>query len=227
MISTPRARRTVRETLASYGSHCSAECPGRIRLCPIHEGPPLAGCPRLRAEQRTPFAPAPLQRLPRYYGLLRPWTAHRYARSRRGHLLDASPFASPPRFSRSMHKPGSGSRHLHAGCRLGRNRNASQPYPGKETSPRFRHHHYAFDTSSVVCLHSPSRAILDGSSPPFPQRSAPRLLTVAPCGSLQPASDRRLRGACPHLMHSIEPPFMGSFVTHRLRVNQLPRQSNV
>src|SRR5208337_4989693 len=49
------------------GSHCSAAF---IRLCSIHEGPPVAGCPQSRAEQRNPFAPAPLQDLHHYYGLL-------------------------------------------------------------------------------------------------------------------------------------------------------------
>src|SRR5262244_1886264 len=34
-----------------------------IRLGSIHEGPPVAGCPLARAEQRNPFAPAPLQDL--------------------------------------------------------------------------------------------------------------------------------------------------------------------
>jgi hypothetical protein len=43
-----------------------------IRLCSVHEGPPVAGCPQARAEQRNPFAPAPLQDLHHYYGLLRP-----------------------------------------------------------------------------------------------------------------------------------------------------------
>src|SRR6516165_3030509 len=36
--------------------------------------------------------------------------------------------------------------------------------------------------------------------PPFPQRSPPRLFTVAACGSLKPAPDGRLRGAYPHLL---------------------------
>src|SRR2546429_9963018 len=35
-----------------------------------------------KAEQRSPFAPAPLQDLPRYYGLLRPCAPHRYSRPR-------------------------------------------------------------------------------------------------------------------------------------------------
>lgn len=50
-----------------------------IRLCPIHEDPPVAGCPRSRAEQCNPFAPAPLQDLRRYYGLLRPCAPLRYS----------------------------------------------------------------------------------------------------------------------------------------------------
>src|SRR5579863_7104401 len=32
----------------------------------------------LKAEQRSPFTPAPLQDLRRYYGLLRPCVPHRY-----------------------------------------------------------------------------------------------------------------------------------------------------
>src|SRR5208282_684795 len=39
-----------------------------IRLCSIHKDPPVAGCPRSRAEQRNPFAPTPLQDLQHYYG---------------------------------------------------------------------------------------------------------------------------------------------------------------
>jgi len=35
-----------------------------------------------KAEQRSPFAPAPLQDLPRYYGLLRPCALLRYSRPR-------------------------------------------------------------------------------------------------------------------------------------------------
>src|SRR6516164_3014142 len=35
-----------------------------------------------KAEQRSPFAPAPLQDLPRYYGLLRPCAPRRYSRPR-------------------------------------------------------------------------------------------------------------------------------------------------
>src|SRR6266566_1411666 len=35
-----------------------------------------------KAEQRSPFAPAPLQGLPRHYGLLRPCAPRRYSRPR-------------------------------------------------------------------------------------------------------------------------------------------------
>src|SRR5262249_33330830 len=50
--------------------------------------------------------------------------------------------------------------------------------------------------------------------PPFPQRSPPRLLTVAACGGLGPAPDSRRRGTYPHLLHSIAPPFASAFVAH-------------
>jgi hypothetical protein len=55
---------------------------------------------------------------------------------------------------------------------------------------------------------------LTRSFPPFPQRSPPRLLTVAACGGLEPAPDGRLRRTYPHLLHSIAPPCVGTFVAH-------------
>ena len=42
----------------------------------------------------------------------------------------------------------------------------------------------------------------------FPQRSPPRLFTVAACGSLKPAPDGRLRGAYPHLLCSSALPLL-------------------
>src|SRR5207247_7175482 len=41
--------------------------------------PPVSSWPMAKAEQRSPFAPAPLQSLQRHYGLLRPCTALRYS----------------------------------------------------------------------------------------------------------------------------------------------------
>src|SRR5271156_5173624 len=58
-----------------------------VRLCPIHEDPPVAGCPHARAEQRNPFAPTPLQGLHHYYGLLRPCAPHRYSHPHRVRLF--------------------------------------------------------------------------------------------------------------------------------------------
>lgn len=65
---------TSRSLVGSNPLICFPHLPfrNRIRLCSIHEDPPVAGCPRSRAEQRNPFAPAPLQDLQHYYGLLRP-----------------------------------------------------------------------------------------------------------------------------------------------------------
>ena len=62
-----------------------------IRLGSIHEGPPVASCPLARAEQRNPFAPAPLQDLHHYYGLLRPCAPHRYSHPHRVHLFGFLP----------------------------------------------------------------------------------------------------------------------------------------
>lgn len=201
-------RLAVHAGRSPIGSHAFERFPNFAfrnveRLCPIHEAPPVAGWPHRRAERCNPFAPAPLQRLQRYYGLLRPSTAPRYARLAGASLLVLLP---------SHRRQGS-----HVPClSLTRTRAASMPdagwaaigpppnlVPGIRHLPGFDIAINTFDTSSAVCLRSPSRASPDGSSPPFPQRSAPRLLTAAPCGGLEPASDRRLRGAMPssHAQH--------------------------
>jgi hypothetical protein len=124
------------------------------RLCSIHGVPPAAGCPQARAEQRNPLAPAPLPRLPRYYGLLRPCAPLRYSHPRGGRPLGFLPSHRGDRFPRSAQEPGSESRRLHAGCRLGSNQAIPQTDPGLTTPPRFRHRPYAFDTSSAVCSRS-------------------------------------------------------------------------
>src|SRR5450759_1785333 len=81
-ISPPGAPRTVREPLDSHGSRCSAIDTRGQRLCLIHElllSPVGFSWPVASAEQRSPFAPAPLQNLHRYYELLRPYAPHRYS----------------------------------------------------------------------------------------------------------------------------------------------------
>jgi hypothetical protein len=49
---------------------------------PCPRTPPVAGWPAASAEQRSPFAPVPLQNLHHYYGLLRPCAPHSYSRPR-------------------------------------------------------------------------------------------------------------------------------------------------
>ena len=114
-----------------------------------------------RAGQRSPFGPARLPGLPPYYGLLRPCAPPRYSGPRGGPPLGFLPSHRGNRFPRSVQKPGSESRRLHAGCRLGRNQDIPQTRPGLTTSPRFRHRLYAFDTSSAVRSRSSLRAIPD------------------------------------------------------------------
>src|SRR5215207_4041656 len=79
-VSPPRAPRTVRDTLASYGSRCSA-IPMRDgkRLCLGHRAPPATGWLWVAAEHCSPFGPVPLQNLPPSYELLRPCAPHRYS----------------------------------------------------------------------------------------------------------------------------------------------------
>src|SRR5437660_4146319 len=74
-LSPPGSPRTVREPLDSYGS----------RLCLVHgllPSPDGFSWPMALAEQRSPLAPAPLQSLRHYYGLLRPCAPLRYSRPR-------------------------------------------------------------------------------------------------------------------------------------------------
>ena len=78
-ISPPGAPRTVRETLASYGSRCSAADERRRTALPHPKAPPVTGWLRVLAEQRSPFGPIPLQDLQPYYGPLRPCAPHRYS----------------------------------------------------------------------------------------------------------------------------------------------------
>src|SRR5215471_13712753 len=92
------------------------------RLCLVHRLLLFSSWPVAKAEQRSPFAPAPLQGLRRYYGLLRPCAPSVLSPSRLEPLA-ACPFTSSDvtnhRFSRSIRKPGRASRRLHAGCRSG------------------------------------------------------------------------------------------------------------
>src|SRR5271169_4271767 len=59
------------------------------RACIV--SPPVSSWPMAKAEQRSPFAPAPLQGLPRHYGLLRLRSASVLSPSRLEPLA-ASPF---------------------------------------------------------------------------------------------------------------------------------------
>ena len=79
-ISPPGAPRTVHDPLESHGSRCSAVTLNGFAWSP--RAPPVSSWPVAKAEQRSPFAPAPLQGLPRYYGLLRPCSPLRYSRPR-------------------------------------------------------------------------------------------------------------------------------------------------
>lgn len=80
----------MREPLDSHGSRCSAVGTRGQQLCLVHGLLLLPfgfSWPVASAEQRSPFAPAPLQNLRRYYGPLRPCDRRRYSRPRGGSRL--------------------------------------------------------------------------------------------------------------------------------------------
>lgn len=98
------------------------------------------------------------------------------------------------RFPCSIPAPEPGSRPLHAGHHLGSNQVTPRFHPEDAYSPRFRCH------QSISTLHRgfafarlPDPYLTGSESCLFPQRSAPRLFTDAPCGGLQPPPVRRLR----------------------------------
>jgi hypothetical protein len=120
-------------------------------------------------------------------------------------MLAGPPLASLPchrgdRFPRSTQKPAHRSRHLHAGRRLDSKSVVLQPYPRITTTPWFRRHSYAFDTSSAVHLRSSSMILPDRVMPDlFRIAHHEALLTPAACGGLGSAPISRSRGAIPHL----------------------------
>jgi hypothetical protein len=144
----------------------------------------------------------------RYHETVRPCAPHRYS-APRGSAAWGSPFHARPqaitaplarprtrddRFPRSTPKPGPSSRHLHAGRHLGSKQVSPRPIPGQDSKPGFAVVSGVFDTSSVVRLRSPPWPTPDAlHGAPFPQRSAPRLLTDAPCGGLRPSPAGRPR----------------------------------
>src|SRR4029077_7480958 len=85
--------------------------------------------------------------------------------------------------------------------------------PVSTSSIRFRH-----VIGGLLSLASLSHTLRE-HVPPFPQRSPPRLLTIAACGGLEPAPDGRLRRTYLHLLHSVAPPCVGTFVAHNRRSN--------
>ena len=194
---------SIQPTSPSTGSAAIA------RLLPLPVGPDTT------TGQWTPFAPAPLQGLHRYYEVLRPCAPHRYS--------------GPCGFSRLDVSLGIGATGSHVPYKsLVRLRAAYMPdargqpsgypraCPGRWVRPRFRHHLIPYDTSSTVCFRSPLRTAPAGMvSRLLLQRSPPRLLAEAACSGLRPAPDCRPRGTCPHLSYSCAPPCgPATLVTH-------------
>lgn len=169
-----------------------------------------------RTRTARPLGSTRITGLRRYYETVRPCAPHRYSAPRgllrlgalppvasQGHRPSYRRLCRGDRFSRSAWEPEPSSRHLYAGHRLGGKQVSPRLLPGHSFNPGFDVV-LALDTSSVVRSRSPSRLLPDAlSARLFPRRSAPRLLTDAPRGGLQPPPAGRLRRACLHLPCSI------------------------
>ena len=139
-ISPPGAPRSVREPLDSHGSRCSAVGTRGQQLYLVHGLlllPVGFSWPVASVEQCSPFAPAPLQDLHHYYGLLRPCAPHRYSRPHGFSRLRLLPLHRCDRFSRSIQEPGWASRRLHAGYRSGRLQGSPELIPEDGSAPGF------------------------------------------------------------------------------------------
>ena len=115
------------------------------------------------------------------------------------------PRARDDRFPRSAPEPGPSSRHLHAGHRLANRQAPSRLIPGRHTKPGFD----VIDSVStrhqwIACARLLGPYLTRSQARLLPQRSAPRLLTDAPCGGLRPppaGRPRRTTGPKDRLLH--------------------------
>jgi hypothetical protein len=132
-------------------------------------GPPL--CPA------SVLSPSRISRLG--FSLPRPAAGHNRSTGR--------PWARDDRFARYTPEPGPSSRRLHAGHHLGSKRVSPRLIPKHLVSLGFDVIWISFDTSSADRFRSPSWPTPDALvARLFRRRSAPRLLTGAPCGGLRP-----------------------------------------
>src|ERR1700751_5909208 len=172
-----------------------------------------------KAEHRSPFAPAPLQGLRCYYGLLRPCAPLRYSRPRGWSRLRLVPSRCRRDEAQvlTFHTK-AWSSFAPPTCRmpLGPYQGISRADPGGRVTPRFCHRlirfrHFCSGSLALASLDRACRNLV----PAFPQRSPPRLLTAAACGGLRSAPDCRPRRALLHLSYSCASPvLMAMLVTH-------------
>ncbi len=164
--------------------------------------------PPNKADRSNPFAPSPLRDFLTTAG----WSA---LVPRIGTLilvgppLGFLPYHRDDRFPRSPKKPGSESRHLYTGGRLG----SQQVSPKIILDPILKS---SFDLVSIfsmphqwfTCVRLSETHLPQSFAVTFPKRSPRWLLTNAAFGGLKPAPASRLRGAHPHLLCS--------FVAHKI-----------
>ena len=155
-LHPPAPRRTVREPLDSYRSHQANHLSADTWLC-LH--PYLLLDSPVGHGQDHPTSPLRSIAITATSSLLRatpPQCLASVLRFLWGHHLNGSLRIETTGSRSSVEKPGSDSRHLHAGHRLGSLQGNPQTSPDGITLRRFRCHVLVHDESAVVHLRSSS-----------------------------------------------------------------------
>src|SRR6516164_8074974 len=146
-----------------------------LNALPRPRAPPVSGWPTAKAEQRSPFAPAPLQGFRRHYGLLRPCALRRYSRPRGWRRLWLLP--SRHRHDRAQvltFRTKAWSSFAPPTCRmpLGQSQDILQADPGGRVTPRFWHRlnrfrHFCGGSLALASLNLACRNLVPAFSATF------------------------------------------------------------
>jgi len=171
---------------------------------------PIIGWPNSKARWSNTFTPSSLQRLQRYYELVRPPAPHRYSHSHGSSTLSFSLRIG----TTGSHVPHKSLDQVHA-TSMPDAVQAVNRFPmdlsWSSVSLQFRPHPSVFDTSSMVRLRSSTWTLPDTVfATPFPSTLTQGLFTHAAWGGLKPAPVSRLRGTYPHIFCSFVAHFQKS-----------------
>jgi hypothetical protein len=166
----------------------------RLTAQTSQDDPPPSLQPHYRTFIATTRRSAPVLRIGTQPSRFRPLGVSLPRTTAGQYCATGRPRARGDRFPRSAPEPGPSSRHLHAGHRLASQQASSRLIPGRHTKPTFDF----IDSVStrhqwIACARLLGPYLTHSQARLFPQRSAPRLLTDAPCGGLRPPPTGRPR----------------------------------